>query len=41
MITVGHRIIPWREGLTRADMAREIDRPDRYTCASVSRQIVW
>ena len=41
MITVGDRIIPWREGLTQADIAREIDLTDRYTCASVGGKIVW
>jgi hypothetical protein len=40
LITAGHRVFPWREGLTQADIAREIERPDRYTCASAGGKFV-
>jgi len=41
MITVGDRTLPWRERLTLADIARELDLPDSYAYASVAGKIVW
>jgi sulfur carrier protein ThiS len=41
MITVGDRSLPWREGLSLADIARELDLPADYAYASIDGKLIW
>jgi sulfur carrier protein ThiS len=41
MIIIGDRIISWQEGLTLADIAREICLPESYAYASFDGKIIW
>jgi sulfur carrier protein ThiS len=41
MITVGDKSLPWREGLTLADIVRELDLPEEYACASFAGKLIW
>ena len=41
MITVGDKALPWREGLTLADVVRELDLPEGYAYASLNGKFVW
>jgi sulfur carrier protein ThiS len=41
MITVGDKTFSWREGLTLADIVRELDLPEGYAYASLDGKFVW
>jgi sulfur carrier protein ThiS len=41
MITVGDKIIPWREGLTVMDVFRELHLPEGYPLADIDGRFVW
>jgi sulfur carrier protein ThiS len=41
MITVGDKTLPWREGLTLADIAQELDLPEGYAYASLAGKLIW
>ena len=41
MITVGEQVLPWREGLTLADIFRELHFPEGYVCASLEAKLIW
>ena len=41
MITVGDMSLPWREGLTLADIVRELDLPEDYAYASLAGKLIW
>ena len=41
MITVGDKALPWQEGLTLADIARELDLQEGYAYASLNKKLVW
>jgi sulfur carrier protein ThiS len=41
VITVGDKSLPWREGLTLADIARELDLPEDYAYASLAGKLIW
>ena len=41
VITVGDKALPWREGLTLADIVRELDLPADYAYASIAGKLIW
>jgi len=41
VITVGAKALPWREGLTLADIVRELDLPEGYAYASLAGKLIW
>ena len=41
MITVGDKLLPWREGLTLADVVRELDLQEGYAYASLNGKLIW
>jgi sulfur carrier protein ThiS len=41
VITVGDKSLPWREGLTLANVARELNFPEGYAYASLDGKLVW
>ena len=41
MITVGDKSLPWREGLTLADVVRELDLQEGYAYASLNGKLIW
>jgi sulfur carrier protein ThiS len=41
MITVGDKTLPWQEGLTLADIVRELDLPGGYAYASLDGKLIW
>jgi sulfur carrier protein ThiS len=41
MVTVGDRSIPWRAGLTVADIARALNLSDAYLLADLDGKLVW
>jgi sulfur carrier protein ThiS len=41
VITVGDKVFPWWEGLTLADIVRELDLPADYAYASLDGKLIW
>jgi sulfur carrier protein ThiS len=41
VITVGDKSLPWREGLTLADIVRELDLPEDHAYASLAGKLIW
>ena len=35
------QVIPWREGLTLEDIARDLDLPEGYAYASLDGKLIW
>jgi len=41
VITVGDKSLPWQEGLTLADVVRELNLPEDFAYASLAGKLIW